>query len=277
MAETIPLWPNRPRPDLTVSLSETKDPIGGVLVCPGGGYQHLAVGHEGADMLAALSAAGFDAAMLRYRLGPHNHHPAMIHDAARGMRLFRQQLEQAGRLKRVAVLGFSAGGHLAATLAVHHDSFPCDDDDLAGDVSARPDAAVLCYPVIDMAAESAHLGSIKNLLGERAEDEAQRALMSPHRHVDAESPPTFLWHTVEDAAVAMEDSVTFATACRAHGVPFELHLYERGRHGLGLAPELPDVASWFGLATAFLQRHLDAGDPSNHQEHASSDVSGATT
>ena len=115
----VALWRDSSQADLTIALADTDQPHGAVLVCPGGGYRMLATGHEGHDMLAAFNEAGFDAAMLRYRLGPDHRHPDMIHDAMRGMRMFRRALDRAGRPSKCAVLGFSAGGHLAATLTVH--------------------------------------------------------------------------------------------------------------------------------------------------------------
>ena len=223
------------------------------MVLPGGGYRALA-DHEGPTIASALNDAGFHATVLRYRLAPESQHPDMIQDAQRGMRLTRSRF--GGGTTGCAVLGFSAGGHLASSLAVHYDRFTCEDDELRGSVSARPDAAVLCYPVIDLLdPANVHTGSRKNLLGE-VPSQDQLELMSTQRHVNGQTPPTFLWHTADDGAVPMANSLTFASACRAAGVPVELHVYEHGRHGLGLAEDFPDVQGWFDLAQRFLARHL---------------------
>jgi acetyl esterase/lipase len=230
------------------------------MICPGGGYVALAP-HESEPVAQWINGFGFHAAVLRYRRGPHHRHPAPIQDAQRGLRMLRSHAEEWGiDPQAIGVLGFSAGGHLASSLAVHHDRFHHAGDDLAGHVSARPDAAVLCYPVIDMVGVATHAGSRFNLLGEEPTPELL-SLMATHNHVTDDTPPTFLWHTVEDAAVPMENSFLFASACRAAGVPVEVHVYETGKHGLGLAPDQPDVRTWTDHAAAFLQRHLLHGAP----------------
>jgi acetyl esterase/lipase len=157
---------------------------------------------------------------------------------------------------RVAILGFSAGGHLASTAAVHADRFTCPQDDLAKLHSARPDAAVLCYPVIDLIGEFIHKGSRMNLLAEPF-DPALAELLSSHLQVTADTPPTFLWHTADDGAVPVVNSLFFALQCRRYGVPVELHVYEKGTHGLGLAMDHPDgIGAWSELAARFLHRRL---------------------
>jgi acetyl esterase/lipase len=151
------------------------------------------------------------------------------------------------------VLGFSAGGHLASTLATHHQRFVSPEDDLASSQDARPDAAVLCYPVIDMG-EFAHVMSRNRLLGPDP-DPALLTLLSNHLQVTADTPPTFLWHTADDAGVPMEGSLFFAAACRKHKVPVELHVFESGKHGLGLADGQP-AGAWKDFCVEFLRRHL---------------------
>jgi len=224
------------------------------MVLPGGGYRQLAE-YEGGVVAERLNAAGFDAAVLRYRLAPGHQHPAMIHDAQRGMRLMRQH--PSIRASRFAVLGFSAGGHLASTLAVHHDRFAADHDDLVSQFTARPDAAVLCYPVIDMNAPNVHAGSRLHLLGEHPTTESIE-LLSTHKHVNAATPPTFLWHTADDGPVPVQNSLLFAAACREARVSTELHVYESGVHGLGLADDHAEAHAWFAACAAFLDRHLRA-------------------
>ncbi|MEM8781809.1 MAG: alpha/beta hydrolase [Planctomycetota bacterium] len=222
-----------------------------VLVLPGGGYASLAE-HEGEPVARRFNDAGFHAAVLRYRLGPEHRHPAMLHDAQRAMRLLRTaETFPAGK---IAVLGFSAGGHLAGTLATHGDQNADPADDLSPSVSARPDAAILAYPVIDLHGEHAHAGSREHLLGPSGGPDASPPL-DLHRAVTTDTPPTFLWHTADDESVPVQNSVMFADACRGHGVPHELHVFESGSHGLGLAPH-HTAAGWPDLAIAFLRRHL---------------------
>lgn len=248
----IPLWKSSPsRPDLTLYPADSAHPRGAVMVCPGGGYQSLSH-HEGAEVAERLAEAGFDAAVLRYRLGPDHHHPAMIQDAQRGMRLMRQRPEI--RAEKVAVLGFSAGGHLASSLAVHFDRWVSDEDDLSEAYPARPDAVVLCYPVIDMDGPYTHQGSREALLGQDASLELAET-MSTYLQVSAATPPTFLWHTADDAVVPMQNSLIYATVCRNMGVSVELHVYESGEHGLGLAPG-HGASVWFDACTEFLDRQF---------------------
>lgn len=228
---------------------------GTVLVLPGGGYQHLA-DHEGETVALQLNKKGFHAAVLEYRLAPGYKHPAMIHDAQRGVRMLKAHGKQWGVApESIAALGFSAGGHLASSLAVHYHKFTCDKDDLAGQFSARPSCAVLCYPVIDMSGRFGHSGSCKNLLGNDP-DPQLADLLSTDQQVNENIPPTFLWHTADDPAVSVENSLAFAKACHDHKVPVELHVYESGPHGLGLATDNPPVNGWFDCAAGFLNRHL---------------------
>ncbi|MFZ4682075.1 MAG: alpha/beta hydrolase [Terrimicrobiaceae bacterium] len=220
-----------------------------MLVLPGGGYGGLAA-HEGEAYARWFASLGYHAFELRYRLAPHGYkHPAMWMDAARALRVVR------ARVGRVGIIGSSAGGHLAAHLTVTNDPGDPASNDPLERLSSRPDLAVLCYPVITMVGPSAHSGSRANLLGENptpvlCED------VSPERQVTSTTPPCFVWHTVEDPVVDVENSVDFAMALRRAKVPFELHLYEKGRHGIGLAnghPWTAECARWmsetFGLSS----------------------------
>ncbi|MEX0777706.1 MAG: alpha/beta hydrolase [Phycisphaeraceae bacterium] len=262
MPQPLALWPNQAasEPNLTPCLLDDGKPHPLVLVLPGGGYGHLAP-HEAEPVAQAFNAHGFHAAVLRYRLGPTHRHPLPLNDAQRAIRMIRARAAEWGVLDgRVAILGFSAGGHLASSATVHYDRFTAQDDDLVPAHSARPDAAILCYPVIDLEGKAAHTGSRRNLLGEQADAELV-GRMSTHRHVNAQTPPTFLWHTADDGGVPVDNSLMFFSACRAHQVPAELHVYESGNHGLGLAPGQPYIATWVEHAAQFLHRHLSCSSP----------------
>ena len=240
---------------------------GGVLVLPGGAYGQLAE-HEAEPIAEALAARGFDAAVLRYRLGTAGHrHPAMIRDARLALRTVRGHKDFSA--DRWAVMGFSAGGHLASTLLVHGGSFL----DAAGDDEAqRPDAGILCYAVTDLENDQQHSASRDNLLGGESTPEQRRELTT-HRHVDARTPPTFLWHTADDIPVPVGNSLKFAQACREAGVPTELHVYESGPHGLALGEGTP-VEGWFDLACAFLGRHLGSSEASRGQRKSGDAAAG---
>lgn len=253
-----PLWPALANdaaagegdwPQLTPYLPTGRAPRGAIIVCPGGGYARLAP-HEGEPIARWLVGLGIAAFVLRYRVAPHRH-PVPLGDAQRAIRLVRSCAEGWGvAAMPVGVLGFSAGGHLSASLGVFNDGGDPAHADVVERASCRPDALVLCYPVITFGTER-HLGSTDNLLGPDA-DAASRAAVSLERHVSARTPPTFLWHTADDASVPVEHSLLFAGALARHNVPFALHVYPQGRHGLGLAGEDPVVGSWTGLCATWL-------------------------
>lgn len=225
-------------------------PRGAVIVCPGGGYQHRAY-HEGVPVAQWLNSIGIHAFVLHYRVAP-NRHPLPLQDAQRAVRYVRLHSAEWGiRPDRIAIMGFSAGGHLAATAGTHWDHGHTDSSDPVERTSCRPDAMVLCYPVISFG-EYGHQGSRERLLGEQA-DPAAAAGLSIENCVTADTPPAFLWHTANDGAVPVENSLHLAGALRKAEVPFELHVYPNGRHGLGLADEQPHVKSWVGLCAAWLK------------------------
>lgn len=207
---------------------------GCVIVCPGGGYAGLAP-HEAGPVAALLNREGLSAAVLRYRVAPHRH-PLPLQDLQAALRAVRKR---AGALgidpHKVAVLGFSAGGHLCAMAGVHHTG-PED----------RPDAMVLCYPVISFGPE-AHVGSIGNLLGRRELTEDEVRYFSPHCCATPETPPAFIWHTADDEGVPVANSLLMAGALAKQGVPVSLHVFPHGRHGLGLAPRDSALGQWIPL------------------------------
>jgi acetyl esterase/lipase len=222
------------QPSLTVYRAPGEGVRAAIVVCPGGGYGGLA-GHEGKDYALWLNARGLHAFVLKYRLGSAGYrHPRMLEDVQRAIRLVRSRSGEWGvDPGRVGVMGSSAGGHLASTALTHFDGGKETAVDLVDRYSSRPDLGILCYPVITMGAFT-HTGSRGNLLGDAPSPELIGKLSS-ERQVTAETPPTFLWHTVEDTVVPVENSLMFAEALRKAKVPFALHVFEKGRHGLGLA------------------------------------------
>jgi acetyl esterase/lipase len=278
--QVIPLWPHdapgskgtdrdKDVPTLTIWLPKAELATGSsVVVCPGGGYGMLAVDHEGKQVAEWLNSLGITAFVLKYRLGPRYHHPAMLQDAGRAIRIVRANASPWNLdPHKIAILGFSAGGHLASTAGTHFDAGKPDSDDPIERVSSRPDRMILVYPVIALATPYGHSGSLKNLLGDKPPSELVESL-SNERQVTKETPPTFLAHTNADTGVPAENSILFALALRKAGVPVELHLFERGPHGLGLGngtaafrvPAEPSFKAWPKLCETWLknQGFLDA-------------------
>ncbi len=223
-----------------------------IVVCPGGGYGALAA-HEGHDVAVWLNSIGVTAVVLKYRLGPSYQHPAMLHDVARAIRTVRARAAE-WKLdpNRVGVMGFSAGGHLASTAATHFDAGDPNAADPIDRLSSRPDVAILCYPVITLTDPFAHKGSRRNLLGVAPEQNLIE-LLSNEKQVTEKTPPVFLFHTEDDAGVLVENSLLFAAALRQKKVPHELHIYEHGRHGVGLAPNDPVLNTWPKLLENWLR------------------------
>jgi acetyl esterase/lipase len=233
------------KPDIRV-YSPPRDKANGaaVVICPGGGYAVLAYDHEGHQVARFLNTIGVTGVVLKYRLAPRYRHPAPLQDVQRAVRLVRSKAADYGiDPTRVGVMGFSAGGHLASTAATHFDKGQADAADPVDRFSCRPDFAVLCYPVISMTESFGHTGSRRNLLGENA-DAALADLLSNEKQVTAETPPTFLFHTGDDTGVPVENSLAFYSALRKHKVPAELHAYQVGPHGVGLAPADPATFGW---------------------------------
>jgi acetyl esterase/lipase len=260
-ADSFPLWnkdvpgalgtAEKDIPTLTVYLPEEGKATGAAMViCPGGGYGGLAQ-HEGKDYAEWLATNGVAGFVLKYRLGPAGYrHPVMLQDAARAIRTVRARAaEWKVDPKRVGIMGSSAGGHLASTLLTHFDQGNSNANDPIEKQSSRPDVGILCYPVITMG-DKTHQGSKKNLLGDHPSEELVK-LLSNELQVTKETPPTFLFHTAEDQAVPVENSLMFASALAKNGVPFDLHVYEKGRHGIGLANGHP----WTGECLKWLKLH----------------------
>ena len=229
-------------PALTVYLPDPAKATGAAMViCPGGGYGGLA-NHEGEHYARFLNESGIAGFVLRYRLATGGyHHPAMLQDAARAVRTVRARAaEWHVDQQRIGIMGSSAGGHLASTLLTHFDAGDPSAQDPIDRQSSRPDLGILCYAVITMG-EFTHQGSKNNLLGRQPSAELVREL-SNELQVTAQTPPCFIWHTWEDKAVAVENSLQFAAALRKADVRFDLHIYEKGPHGLGLGTREWDPA-----------------------------------
>jgi acetyl esterase/lipase len=253
-AAPLPLWPDAApgamgtadadRPDLTAFRPAAGTATGAsMLILPGGGYGKLSV-HEGAGYAVWLNRLGVTCYVLKYRLGSNGYrHPVMLQDAARALRTVRAFARRDGLdPARVGISGSSAGGHLASTLLTHFDAGQTDATDPIERESSRPDLGILCYPVISLG-EFTHAGSRKNLLGENPSADLLH-LLSNETQVTSATPPCFLWHTVEDKAVPVENSLLFASALRRDGVPFALHVYEKGGHGLGLPEHGKNAPPW---------------------------------
>lgn len=252
VAEPLPpvfLWPDgapgalgtaeQDQPTLTPYLAAADLATGAaIVVCPGGGYAGLAA-HEGRDYALWLNQHGVAAFVLKYRLGTHGYrHPAMLQDAGRAIRLVRARAaEWKVDPRRVGIMGSSAGGHLASTAVTHYEAGKPDATDPVERESSRPDLGILCYAVITLG-EFTHQGSKRNLLGAQP-DPGLVASLSNESQVTKDTPPCFIWHTWEDPAVPVENSLQFAAALRRAGVPFDLHIYQKGAHGIGLTDKPP--------------------------------------
>ncbi|HEV2391579.1 MAG TPA: alpha/beta hydrolase [Verrucomicrobiae bacterium] len=266
-AESFPLWPNgapgalgkeeKDIPTLTPYLPEPAKANGAaIVICPGGGYGMLA-SHEGVDYARFLNEQGIAGFVLKYRLGSAGYrHPAMLEDAARALRTVRARAREWNLdPHRIGIMGSSAGGHLASTLLTHFDYGKPDATDPIERQSSRPDLGILCYAVITMG-QYTHQGTKHNLLGDNPSPELVRFL-SNETQVTKETPPCFIWHTWEDPVVPVENALLFAEALRRAGVPFDLHIYQKGGHGMGLGtakwnpaarhPWTRDLVFWLAL------------------------------
>lgn len=232
------------RPFFTTHIPASKRPAPAVMVCPGGGYGGLAFQHEGLDIAAWLNTLGIAAFVLHYRLGPRYRHPAPLTDVQRAIRTVRHRAAEWNvDTARFGIWGFSAGGHLAATASTHFDAPDPSASDPIDRESSRPDFSILCYPVIHLREPGTHSGSRNNLLGPDP-DPSLIAYLSNDEQVTGDTPPTFLFHTSTDGAVPVEHSVLYYLALRRAGVPAEMHIFQEGRHGLGLAPAEPALCRW---------------------------------
>lgn len=250
MQTAIPLWPagapgalgTQPQdiPTLTPYLPDPAKANGmAMVICPGGGYAHMAP-HEGNDYALWLNQHGITCFVLKYRLGSDNYHyPVEFQDVTRAVRMVRANAAQ-WRINphRLGLMGSSAGGHLTSMLLTHFDDGDPNAVDPIERQSSRPDFGVLCYAVITMIGEYTHQGSRENLFGPNPTEELEK-LTSSQLQVKTNTPPCFIWCTYDDKTVPMENSLMFAEALRKNHVPFDLHIYEKGAHGIGLADKPP--------------------------------------
>lgn len=264
LPETVLLWRHgapdalgsgdADRPTLTIYLPDHPSPArAGVVICPGGGYQMLAMSYEGEDVAKWLNSLGVAGFVLKYRLGPRYHHPVEMEDGLRAVRLVRYHAAEYGiRPDHLGIWGFSAGGHLASTVGTHFDSGNAKAADPIERVSSRPDFMILAYSVITMREPFVHLGSRRNLLGNHPSKELIDNL-SNELHVTPQTPPTFLFQTDSDPVVPVENSVRFYQALHKNHVPAEIHIFERGPHGVGLGQKYPELSTWPTLVANWLR------------------------
>jgi len=258
------LWPNGApgalgkepgdQPSITIHLPpEEKANGAAVVICPGGGYRHLALDHEGRQVARWLNSEGVAAFVLKYRLAPRYHHPAPFQDAKRAMRTVRARAQEWNvDPNRIGILGFSAGGHLASTVGTHFDKGEPRSQDPIERVGCRPDFMVLIYGGLTLKPPYSPWGAYEAIFGNKRDAKLIENL-SNETQVTDETPPTFLVHTNEDKVVPAENSVLFYLALRKAGVPAEMHIYEKGRHGFGLAPKDPILSTWPECCAAWMR------------------------
>ena len=237
-------------------LIPTDKPLPCVIVFGGGAYRRRSL-HESEPYAQCFNSYGIQAVTVDYRVSP-NRFPAGLADAQRAVKLVRSHAAEWGiDPNRVVVCGSSAGGHLAASALLYDDvTMPAGHTPDATDAeSARPNGAILCYPVISVGPEFGHVGSGMELLGKERYEAEHGAFDLPHKVTDA-TPPVFLWHTSDDSCVNVKNSLVFCESLRDHGVPFELHIYPHGPHGLALAEDREDIRAWSGLAADWVLRNV---------------------
>lgn len=252
--KTIPLWPGRQAPYTAQSPDQAQPSLTAyevegasvaVVVCPGGGYEYKA-DHEGGPVAERLNTLGIAGYVLDYRVRPC-HPMAPLTDAQRAIRVARSL-----GYKYVGILGFSAGANLTCNAATHFDAGDPGAEDEVERLSCRPDFFVPCYPVVSFT-QYPHIGSVLALLGS-ADDHAQRCFFSAELNVTPDTPPAYIWHTANDGSVPVENSLLLAQALSRAGVPFELHVFPDGHHGIGLAPDFPDARHWPEECARFIHR-----------------------
>jgi len=267
---TALLWPNGPPgaggnedgdlPQLIITQVASEVPTAAVVILPGGGYHGHAMGHEGYQFADWFAAMGIQSAICTYRLrgkgndGKGYGHPRPMQDAQRAIQTLRARAKELNiDPERVGVIGFSAGGHLCSTVSTHFLDAKSTAEDAIARVSSRPDFSILCYPVIAFDKPYTHRGSQQNLIGKNPDPRLVEEL-SNERQVTDNTPPTFIFHTAEDKVVPVENSLQYYLALQRNRVPSELHVFPKGRHGVGLARQLPGASQWPKLCRDWLSR-----------------------
>ncbi|MEM9644530.1 MAG: alpha/beta hydrolase [Planctomycetota bacterium] len=285
----MPLWPDGAPgakgnatgdvPQLILTIADSEAATAGVVILPGGGYRMRAIDHVGYQIADWFKRLGVSSAICTYRVrGEGNQgrgygHPYPMLDAQRAIQTMRAMSEEWNiDPDRIGVIGFSAGGHLAATVSTHFADMREPEvqrlartkvaDDTVSRASSRPDFSILCYPVISFNAAHTHRGSQKNLLGEGASEELIESL-SNEKQITSRTPPTFLFHTGADTVVPVDNSLAYYQGCVAQGVQAELHVFPEGRHGLGLSANLSGPSQWPALCEQWLRRRGIVGEPEN--------------
>ncbi|HPT11158.1 MAG TPA: alpha/beta hydrolase [Bacteroidales bacterium] len=244
-------------PDITIyKAPEEKSNGTVVIICPGGAYTRLAVTSEGADVAAWLNRNGITAVVLKYRLPSDSimtdKSIAPLQDAMEAIRIIRRNAKELGiDTAKVGILGFSAGGHLASTLATHYNEKVYNTNDKT---SARPDFEILVYPVISMMKPETHPGSRINLLG-ASPDTTQVLRFSNQLHVTANTPPAFIVHSSDDKTVPVKNSIDFFESLVKNNVIAEMHIFQSGGHGYGLAKGKKDESEWPELCLHWLKEN----------------------
>lgn len=256
--KTVQLWENTPGmceevPVLDCYIPENKTSPIAVVVLPGGGYSRRAP-HEGQGYAEFLNSHGIAAFVCQYRTAPHRF-PLPLLDARRAVRYVRYHAESFGiDPEQVYVMGSSAGGHLAAMSSTYFEPIEFEGADEVDAVSCVPDGQILCYPVIKLLGKGiAHLGSGRNLLGELQAEMGEE--LSPDLIANEKTPKAFIWHTFEDPAVNVINSLDYAKKLRTLQIPTELHVYPYGGHGMGLAAQNERVSEWSAAMIKWLKMH----------------------
>ena len=256
--QTVNLWKNVPGlceevPVLDIYIPEKQTSPIAVVILPGGGYSHRAV-HEGKGYAEFLNANGIAAFVCQYRVSPHRF-PLPLLDARRAIRYVRANAESFGiDPEQVYMMGSSAGGHLTALSSTYFEPIELENTDEIDKLSCIPNGQILCYPVIKLLGKGvAHLGSGRNLLGEMQAEMGEE--LSPDLIANEKTPKAFIWHTFEDPAVNVINSLDYAKKLRTLQIPTELHVYPYGGHGMGLAEGRDRVEEWSGNLIRWLKMH----------------------
>lgn len=237
-------------PNLTPYLLSGDKKRGAIIVAPGGAYAMKAYQHEGYDVAKRLNSYGFNAFVIDYRVAPYKY-PAITEDILRAVRYVRYHADEMNiDPTKIAVLGFSSGGHLCNSAMCAFD-YGTDGDEI-DKVSSRPDAVVLCYPVVTLVEDYMHSGSRVRLLGGLPDEEKLATQLSGEKSVKEDTPPCFIWHTQDDDGVSVWNSLNLYSSLVKNNIPSELHVFPHGAHGLGMAPDRNDIGQWPDLLNTWL-------------------------